>query len=77
MNFRFSGQMINTTTSVKYLGVYLNDSLTWDTHFKNLVPKANRAIEFLSIVRHYRSKFLLKTIYCSLFNSQLIYASQI
>ena len=77
MNFRFSGQMINTTTSVKYLGIYLNDSLTGDTHFKNLVPKANRAIDFLSIVRHYRSKFLLKAIYCSLFNSQLIYASQI
>ena len=44
MNFRVSGQKINTTTSVKYLGVYLNDSLTWETHFKNLIPKLNRAI---------------------------------
>ena len=26
MNFRVSGQKINTATSVKYLGVYLNDS---------------------------------------------------
>ena len=42
MNFRVSGQKINTTTSVKYLGVYLNDSLTWETHFKNLIPKFNR-----------------------------------
>ena len=33
MNFRVSGQKINTTTSVKYLGVYLNNSLTWETHF--------------------------------------------
>ena len=38
MNFRVSGQKINTTTSVKYLGVYLSDSLTWETHFKNLIP---------------------------------------
>ena len=77
MNFRVSGQKINTTTSVKYLGVYLNDSLTWETHFKNLIPKLNRAIGLLSKVRHYTPKFLLKTIYYSLFHSHLIYASQI
>ena len=32
MNFRVSGQKVNTTTSVKHPGVYLNDSLTWETH---------------------------------------------
>ena len=77
MNFRVSGQKINTTTSAKYLGVYLNVSLTWETHFKNLIPKLNRAIGLLFKVRHYTPKFLLKTIYFSLFNSHLIYASQI
>ena len=77
MNFRVSGQKINTTTSVKYLGVCLNDSLTWETHFKNLIPKLNRAIGLLSKVRHYTPKLLLKTIYYPLFNSHLIYASQI
>ena len=77
MVFRVSGQKINTATSVKYLGVYLNDSLTWETHFKNLIPKLNRAIGLLSKVMHYMPKFLLKTIYYSLFNSHLIYASQI
>ena len=77
MNFRVSGQKINTTTSVKYLGVYLNDSLTWETHFKNLISKFNRAIGFISNVRHYTPKFRLKAIYYSLFHSHLIYASQI
>ena len=62
MNFRVSEQKINTTTSVKYLGVYLNDSLTWETHFKNLIPKLNRATGLLSKVRYYTPKFLLKTI---------------
>ena len=47
MNFRVRRKKINTTTSVKYLGVYLNDSLTWETHFKNLIPKPNRAIGLL------------------------------
>ena len=48
MNFRASGQNINTTTCVKYLEVYLNDSLTWETHFKSVTPKLNRAIGLLS-----------------------------
>ena len=77
MNFRVSGQKINTTTSVKYLGVYLNDSLTWETHFDSLIPKLNRAIGLLFKVRHCTPKFLLKTIYYSLSHSHLIYASQI
>ena len=66
-------QKINATTSVKYLGVYINDSLTWEPHFKNLITKLNRAIRLLSKVRHYMPKFLLKPIYYSLFNLHLIY----
>ena len=77
MNFRVSGQKITTGTSVKYLGVSLNDSLTWETHFKNFIPKLNRTIELLSKVKHYMPKFTSKMIYYSLFNSHLIYASQI
>ena len=60
-----------------YLGAYLNNSDTWESHFKNLIPKLNRAIGLLSKVRHYTPKFLLKTIYHSLFNSRLFYVSQI
>ena len=72
MSFRVSGQKINTTTSVIYLSVCLNDFLTCETHFKNLNPKLNRAIGLLSKVRHYTPKFLLKMIYFSLFNLHLI-----
>ena len=77
LNFRISGQKINPTTKVKYLGVFLNDSLTWDAHLNTLIPKLNRAIGLLAKIRHYTPKYLLKTIYYSLFNSHLIYASQI
>ena len=77
LNFRFSAQKINTTTRVKYLGVYLNDFLPWEIHFKNLILKLNRAIGLLSKVTLYSPKFLLNAIYYSLFNSHLIYASQI
>ena len=77
LNFRVSGQKGNTTTIDKYLGVYLNDFLTWERYFKNLIPKLKRAIGILCKVRHHTPNFLLKAICYSLFNSHLIYASQI
>ena len=77
LSFRISGQKNIPIMSVKYLGVFLNGHLSWDTHLNTLIPKLNRAIGFLAKIWHYTSKYLLKTIYYSLFNSHLIYASQI
>ena len=56
LNFRVSSQKINPTNSVKYLGVYLNDSLTWTTHLTNLTPKLDRAIGLLTKIHHYTTK---------------------
>ena len=77
LNFRISGQKIHPRNTVKYLGVYLNDSLRWDTHSTVFLPKLNQAVGLLAKICHYTPKFLLKTIYYSLFNSHLIYACQI
>ena len=76
LNFRVSGEKINLTSSVKYLGVYLTPTLTWSTYLLELIPKLNRAVGLLSKIRHYTPKPLLRTIYYSLFNSHLIYACQ-
>ena len=77
VNLRVSDQKINPTTNVRDLGIHLNNSLTWEIHFKNLQTKLNRAIGLLSKIRHYTPKSLLKMIYFSLSNSNLIYACQI
>ena len=55
----------------------LNENLTWDSHLHILIKKLSRAVGLLSKIRHYTPKFLLKTIYYSLFNSHLIYGCQI
>ena len=68
LKFRISGQKTIPTMSVKYLGVFLNDSLSWNTHLNTLIPKRNRAIGLAAEIQHYTSKYLLKTIYYSLFN---------
>ena len=77
LNFRVSGQKIKPKNSVKYLGLLLQDDLSWDTHINTLLKKLNRAIAILSKIRHYTPKWLLRTIYYSIFNSHMIYGCQI
>ena len=76
LNFRISGQKSNVSNNVRYLGIEIEQHLDWNVHVKNVVPKLNRTIGILSKIQHYVPKFLLKTIYYSLFNSYLIYACQ-
>ena len=77
LNFLLSGQKIEVTDQVKYLGILLNNTLTWDIHFNDLINKLNRAIGLLAKIRHYTPKFSLKGIYYFLFNSHLIYGCQV
>ena len=50
----------------------MQDDLCWEIHIKNLSKKLRRSVAILSKVRHYASKWLMTTIYYSLFNSPMI-----
>ena len=76
LNLTISGQYIGRISEVKYLGLILNEFLSWSTYYTLLKKKLNRAICLLSKVRHFTSQHLLKTLYYFLFNSHLIYGCQ-
>ena len=77
LNFRVSGQKIELSKSVKYLGITIQDDLYWNLHLSQLTKKLNRSIGLLSKIRHYVPKYLLRTIYYAIFNSHLIYGCEI
>ena len=77
MNFRISGQKINIGTQTKYLGLILDEHLTWTHHIKILKTKLSRANGLLAKIRYFTSKELLRTIYYALFDSHLRYGCQI
>ena len=77
LNFRISGQKINTCSKVRYLGVILEEHLDWNLHINSLKCKLNRAIGILSKIRHYVPKFLLNTLYYTMFHFHVIYSCQI
>ena len=76
LNFRVSSEKRNAISSVKYLGIHLTLTLTWNNHLLELIPKLNRAVSLLSKIRQYTPKPLIRTIYYFLFNSHLIDACQ-
>ena len=65
LNFRIKGHYITWKTRIKYLILTINDHLD-----------CNRGIGFLAKIIHFTSKHLLKTLYFSLCNSNLIYGCQ-
>ena len=77
MNFRISGQKINMISQTKYLGLILDEHLTFKYHLQNLKLKLNRANCLLSKIRYYVKFPLLRTIYYALFDSHLRYGCQI
>ena len=77
MNFRISGQKITPTTHTRYLGILMDQHLSWDQHLKMLKQKLVRANGLLAKVRYYLSPKLLRTLYFSIFESHLIYGCQI
>ena len=77
LNFRLSGQKIISKNHTKYLGIIIDEHLTFKEYMTQLRQKLNRTNGLLAKLRHQVSSSLLKTIYFALFDSHLCYASQV
>ena len=80
-NFQFkikiNGHKILPTDNIKYLGFYLDSTLSGKYHCDILTSKLKRANGMLSKIRHYVPKEELKSIYYAIFSSHMVYGSQI
>ena len=61
------------STKIKYLGIILDQRLTWRDHINELSKKLGRAIGMLYKARHFCTLPVLKTLYYSIFNSHITY----
>ena len=77
MNFRLSGQKIDYVSDTKYLGVLLDEHLTFQPHLQSLKEKLNRANNILAKLRYSSSPNLIRTVYYAIFESHLRYGCQI
>ena len=69
----FDGFKINLPKSVKYLGVQIDDNLTFKTHINFHYSKLSRTLGVMFKVKHYLPKTYLLLLYNTLFHPHLIY----
>ena len=63
--------------TIKFLGVFISDTLTWDEHIKYLTRKLSRISGSLYKLVRCIPKDMIRYIYFALVNSQLIYGISI
>ena len=75
VKIKLSGKRIYPTASVKYLGVKIDQHLTWQHHINDLFVKLNRANALLFKIRKFVDDKILRPIYFAIFESNLNYCS--
>ena len=58
---------------VKYLGIFIDENLSWSTHINKLSKKISRANGILAKLRYFATKKILILVYNAIFYSQLLY----
>ena len=69
-----NGYSVERTNSIKYLGIKINQNLSWSDHIEDIIEKCNRCI---SIFRRVYDQLLLETrstLYSSMFLPVLDYS---
>ena len=77
LKIKMNGHRIYPSSSIKYIGMHLDETLNGAFHAKILSKKLKRANGMLCKARHYVLKDDLRTLYFAIVSSHLIYASQI
>ena len=73
LKIKLCGKRLYPTESVKYLGVKIDTTLSWQYHVNDLSIKLNRANALLFKMRKYFSLKILRSIYFAIFDSYLSY----
>jgi hypothetical protein len=69
INITYNNMQINTINNNKFLGLFINDTLSWKPHFEYIIPKLSTACYAIRIMKPYMSQNNLMMIYFSYFHS--------
>ena len=77
LKIKIDGKKVIPSKFVKYLGIYLDNFLSWHQQEQDMRSRLNRAAGMLCKIRHYVNFDTLKMIYYGIFSSILMYGSLI
>ena len=77
LKIKINGHRLIPTDNIKYLGIYMDSTLSGKHHCKVLTTKLKRANGMLSKIRHYVPLEELRSIYYAIFSSHMTYGCQV
>ena len=77
LKLKLNDKRIYPTKLVKYLGIKVDESLTWIDHINDIVTKLNKANAMLFKVREFVNTNILKSIYYPIFDCRLSYVNTV
>ena len=77
ISIKIDGHRIPIVDKVKYLGMYLDEHLSWEFHINQLSTQLSRGNGILSKLRHYVPRNTLIQVYYAIFYSYLFYGCAI
>lgn len=72
---KINGIVIEKVTCTKFLGVYIDDTLSWKHHAIQMSMKVSKGLGIMRQVKGFLSRNLLKTLYFSLIHPYLSYCN--
>ena len=73
INFVCDNNSITPVTDIKFLGIYLQDSINWSCHIEYIIPKLSSACYIMRSIKPIMPINTLKTVYYSHFNAIITY----
>ena len=74
---KLNGKLLRPSDYVKYLGIYIDPNLNWKINTNILASQLSRSIGMLSKLRHYVTTDTLRSIFCNIFFSFIIWISNL
>ena len=74
LKLKIDGRKLTPTDNVKYLGIYIDNHLSFSKHINEVAAKLRKANGMLSKIRHYVPTNTLRSIYFAIFDSHIKYA---
>ena len=77
LKLKLYGKRLYRTKSVKYLGIKIDEHLTWLDHINEITIRLNRATAILFKVREFVNIKILKSIYYAIFDCHINHANTV
>ena len=75
LNINIDGVNINQVTSAKFLGLYIDEQLTWTNHIRHISSKISKNIGIIRKLSYIVSQHVLTTLYHTLIKPYLTYCN--